>query len=142
MTKSEFHIYLKKSSLQAFNFAEKYVKDKLIDDFKYNLILNASNDTDCNQKFDTYPEDNGIIKLDLSEKAVLDILYRKNKVPVWIDINVLKSSKKSTTFNLLCAGRYTNLDEELYYYERGTGPFGIKSPILPNNYIEGEKFKL
>jgi hypothetical protein len=102
-------------------------------DFKYNLILNYSHDLNCHEKFDTYPEDNGIIKLNLVEEEVVEILYRKNKIPVWIDINVLKSSSTSTTFRLLCSGRYTDSEEELYYHTKGTGPFGIKSPVLPIN---------
>jgi len=142
MTKSEFQKYLVKSSFYAFEFANKYVNDELFTDFKYNLILNMSKDDDRDDKFDLYPEDNGVIKLNLSKNEVIEVLCRKEKVPVWIDINVLKTSKKTTIFNLLCSGRYTNIEEELYYYKRGTGPFGIKSPLLPNNYIEGEKFYL
>ena len=142
MTKSEFQKYLVKSSLYAFEFAKKYVNDELFTDFKYNLILNMSKDDDCDDKFDLYPEDNGVIKLSLSKNEVIEVLCRKEKVPVWIDINVLKTSQKATIFKLLCSGRYTNIEEELYYYKRGTGPFGIKSPILPNDYIEGEKFYL
>jgi len=99
-------------------------------------------DENCNAKFDLYPEDNGVIKLNLTENEVVDFLCRKEKVPVWIDINVLKSDENTTIFSLLCSGRYTDIDEELYYYKRGTGPFGIKSPILPNKYIEGQKFYL
>jgi hypothetical protein len=142
MTKSEFKKYLVKSSLYAFEFAKKYVNDELFSDFKYNLILNMSKDDDCDAKFDLYPEDNDVIKLNLFENEVVEVLCRKEKVPVWIDINILESSQKITTFNLICSGRYTNIDEELYYYKKGTGPFGIKSPLLPNNYIEGEKFYL
>ena len=142
MTKSEFQKYLVKSSLYAFEFAKKYVNDELFTDFKYNLILNMSKDDDCDDKFDLYPEDNGVIKLSLSKNEVIEVLCRKEKVPVWIDINVLKTSQKATIFNLLCSGRYSNIEEELYYYKKGTGPFGIKSPLLPNNYIEGEKFYL
>lgn len=142
MTKSDFQKYLVKSSLYAFEFAKKYVNDELFTNFKYDLILNASMDDNCDAKFDLYPEDNGVIKLNLTKNEVVDFLCRKEKVPVWIDINVLKTSQKATIFNLLCSGRYSNIEEELYYYKKGTGPFGIKSPLLPNNYIQGEKFYL
>ncbi len=142
MTKSDFQKYLVKSSMYAFEFAKKYVNDELFNNFKYDLILNASMDENCDAKFDLYPEDNGVVKLNLTENEVVDFLCRKEKVPVWIDINVLKSEENTTIFSLLCSGRYTDIDEELYYYKRGTGPFGIKSPILPNKYIEGQKFYL
>ena len=142
MTKPEFLFHLKGSSLIALKFAESYVKNKLTTDFKYNVILNASNDDPELTQFDIYKEDDGIIKLNLTDNEVVELLYRKNKVPVWININVLKSSRKSTTFNLLCAGRYSDNKDEFYYNVNGSGPFGIKSPNLPPDYKEGTKFKL
>ena len=142
MTKEEFTFHLNGASLVALKFAERYVKNKLTTDFKYNVVLNASTDNKSLMQYDVYPQDTGIIKLDLIDDEVVELLYRKNKVPVWIDINVLKSNRKSTTFNLLCAGRYTNNKEEFYYNINGSGPFGIKSPNLPINYQEGKRFKL
>lgn len=142
MTKSEFLFHLKGSSLIALKFAENYVKNKLTTDFKYNVILNASSDDITLTQYDIYKEDDGIIKLNLVDNEVVELLYRKNKVPVWININVLKSSRKSTTFNLLCAGRYSDDKKEFYYNGDGSGPFGIKSPKLPIDYKEGKKFKL
>ena len=142
MTKQEFLFHLKGASLVSLKFAENYVKNKLTTDFKYNVILNASTDNPNLTQFDIYPEDDGKMKLDLTDKEVVALLYRNGKVPVWIDINVLKSGKKSTTFNLLCAGRYSDDKKEYYYNEKGSGPFGIKSPELPIDYKEGKKFKL
>lgn len=142
MTKEEFTFHLNGASLVALKFAERYVKNKLTTDFKYNVVLNASTDNKSLMQYDVYPQDTGIIKLDLIDDEVVELLYRKNKVPVWIDINVLKSNRKSTTFNLLCAGRYTNNKEEFYYNINGSGPFGIKSPNLPINYQEGKRFRL
>lgn len=142
MTREEFLYHLKAVSLIALKFAESYVKDKLTTDFKYNVVLNALGDEENLAQFDIYPEDTGKMKLDLTDEEVVDLLYRRNKVPVWININVLKSSKKSTTFNLLSSGRYSDNKEEFYYNENGMGPFGIKSPKLPFGYKEGEKFNL
>jgi len=142
MTKEEFLFHLQGASITALKFAERYVKDKLETDFKYNVILSVSTDDPSLTQFDLYPEDQGIIKLDLTDTEVVDLLYRKDKVPVWIDISVLKSSKKSTTFNLLCAGRYTDNKKEYYYNCNGSGPFGIKGPNFPLHYVAGEKFRL
>ena len=142
MTKQEFLFRLKDASLVALKFAERYVKDKLTTDFKYNVIFTPANTTGNISQFDIYAEDDGIIKLNLTDNEVVDLLYRKNKIPIWIDINVLKSNKKSTTFNLFCAGRYSDNEEELYYNDCGSGPFGIKSPTFPIGYKEGEKFSL
>lgn len=99
MTKREFLFHLNGASFVAFKFAEKFVKNKLVTDFKYNLILTVASNIDGSNKFDIFPEDNDIIKLDLTDNEVVDILYRNNKIPVWIDISVLKSSRKTTTFN-------------------------------------------
>lgn len=142
MTKQEFLSRLQGASLIALKFAERYVTDKLTDDFKYNVIFTPANHNDDLTKLDVYPEDEGSIKLTLTEIEVIDLLCRKNKIPVWIDISVLKLSKKSTTFNLLCAGRYSDNEEEFYYNDNQLGPFGIKGPTLPIGYKEGEKFSL
>lgn len=72
----------------------------------------------------------------------MDLLYRKNKIPIWIDIKVLKSNRNSTTFNLFCTGRYSDNEEELYYNDTGSGPFGIKGPTFPIGYKAGKKFSL
>ncbi len=142
MTREEFIFHLNGASLVALKFAERYVKDKLTTDFKYNVVLNVSTDNESLTQFDIYPEDTGIIKLDLTDNEVVELLYRKNKVPVWIDINVLKSSRKSTTFNLVCAGRYTDNKEEFYHNRNGSRPLGVKSPNLSIDYKEGKKFRL
>ena len=116
MTKQEFLFHLQGASLVSLKFAENYIKNKLTTDFKYNVILNASTDNPNLTQFDIYPEDNKKMKLDLTDNEVVELLYRNGKVPVWIDINVLKSNRKSITFNLLCAGRYSD-DKKEYYYE-------------------------
>lgn len=140
MTKQEFLFHLKGASYIALKFAENYVKDKLTTDFKYNVIFTPANKSENVDQFDIYPEDDGIIKLNLSDNEVVDLLYRKNKIPIWIDINVLKVNGKITVFNLACAGRYSDNKKEYYYH--GSAPFGIKSPTFPIGYKEGEKFRL
>lgn len=142
MTKQEFLSRLQGATLVSLKFAERYVKDKLTSDFKYNVIFTPLNIYGNADQFDFYPEDEGIIKLNLTDNDVVDLLYRKNKIPVWIDISVLKSSRKSTIFNLLCAGRYSENKEEYYYLDDVFPPFGIKGPTFPIGYKEGEKFWL
>ena len=142
MTKEEFLILINGSSFDSFKFAEQHLKDNLIPEFRYDVFLNVSNDDRSLTQFDIYVEDNERIETGLTDKEVRHLLYRNEKVPVWIDISVHKSDIKITTFKLLCAGRYSDDKEEYYYQSRGTGPFGIKSPNLPIDYKEGEKFKL
>ena len=142
MTKIEFQFHLVGATFMAHRFAKNYLINKLPIEFKYNVELNGSKDDPKLEQFDIYPEDNGIVKNGLSESEVIDLIFRNEKIPVWIDINVCKSDEVKTTINLLCAGRYSNDKKEFYYNHNGSGPFGIKSPILPSNYIEGTKFKI
>lgn len=89
-----------------------------------------------------YMGDNGKKVEIITEKEVVGLLCRKEKVPVWIDIAVEAVYKRKTIFRLLCAGRYSDNAEELYCRNEGTGPFGVKSPALPFDYTAGNQFKL
>jgi hypothetical protein len=142
MNRSDFLYLLLGTSYASFKFAKRYLSNDLVPEFRYDIQLNLSNDDPNLTQFDTYPEDNGKKYFNLEDKEVVAILCRNNKVPVWIDISVSKSENEKTTLRLLCAGRYTSDNNELYYNERGSGPFGIKSPNLPYGYKEGIKFKL
>jgi len=142
MTKDEFLKLLRKSSKSSYDFAKRDVTNELPTNFKYSANLNVSCDNPTLTKFDIYPEDNGKIINLIDENKVVELLCRKGKVPVWIDISVESVYKNKTIFRLDCAGRYSNEEEEFYYNKQGTGPFGIKSPILPISYVEGQKFKL
>ena len=142
MNKADFLFLLLEASYVSFKFAQNYVKNHLKPEFRYDLELNISHDDPELTQFDIYPEDNGKKYFDLTDREVVEILCRNNKVPVWINIAVSKSDRKKTTFRLSCAGRYSNDKDEFYYNDGGSGPFGIQSPILPSGYKEGQKFKL
>lgn len=142
MSKDFFLKLLRHSTSAANDFAKKYVLDELPERYKYYVILNASFDHLCPGQFDTYPDDNGKIVDFVDEDEVIALLCRNGKVPVWIDISVESVYESQTIFKLLCAGRYSDNENEFYYEKRGTGPFGIKSPNLPIDYVEGRKFKL
>lgn len=64
MTKEEFLFHLQGASFIALKFAENYVKNNLVTDFKYNLLFTPANMHGEIDPFDIYPEDDGIIKLD------------------------------------------------------------------------------
>ena len=142
MNKPDFLFLLLGASFASFKFAKEFVKNDLKPEFKYDLELNVSNNNPELKQFDIYPEDNGKKYFDLTDKEVTEILWRNNKIPVWIDISVAKSDRKKTTFRLICAGRYSDDKNEFYYKDRGSGPFGIKSPDLPIGYKKGDKFRL
>ncbi|MDH4472869.1 MAG: hypothetical protein QE487_09690 [Fluviicola sp.] len=143
MTKTEFHSLLTDSSKLSFEFAKNYVHDNLPNDFKYTVKLNVSHDDPNLKQFDIYPSDNDKTVELITATEVVDLLCRKNKVPVWLDISVESFNKNHTVFQLLCAGRYSDDANEFYYQKSGTGPFGIKSPVLPASYKDEQtKFSL
>lgn len=142
MTNTKFLELLIKSSNLSYDFAKRYIIDELKPNYKYSVFLNISVDDPSLKQFDIYPIDNDKKIEYISDKEVVKLLCRNEKVPVWIDISVESIYRDQTIFRLLCAGRYSEDENEFYYNKRGTGPFGIKSPTLPPNYIEGEKFKL
>jgi hypothetical protein len=142
MQKEDFLFLLLGASYASFKFAKLFVTDNLPTDFKYNVQLNFSSDDPSLKQFDLYPADDGNTLTNLDDKEVMNLLVRKNKVPVWIDIAVESATKDFTIFRLLCAGRYSDDRKEFYYEKGGSGPFGIKSPDFPPDYKEGIKFKL
>lgn len=129
MTKEEFLFRLQGASFLALKFAENYVKNKLYTEFRYDVTL-------------IKPENRSKEFHEIREDEAADLIFKEGRVPTWIDISVSKVKKKQTIINLLCSRDYSDKKEDLYYTEGGSEPFGIKSPILPFWYKEGQKFKL
>jgi hypothetical protein len=142
MQEEEFKQLLFSATDQAKQFALEYVRNELPAENVYNIQLSLSHDDPSLTQFDLYPDDNGTVIELADADAVVETLLRKGKVPVWIDISVTAIQKRKTVLTLLCAGRYSDAMKEFYYHERGTGPFGVKSPYLPVDYKEGKKFWL
>ena len=142
MTNEAFFELLITSSKLAYDFAKNFVVDELPVNFKYSVNLNESFDDRNSTIFDSFPDDNDKSVELIDAEEVVELLCRNNKTPVWIDISVEGIFNQQTVFRLLCAGRYSSDEQELYYVKNGTGPFGIKSPALPVDFVEGEKFKL
>jgi hypothetical protein len=142
MNKREFLSLLGHASNAALDFAKVYVLDELPLDYKYNVSLSLSTDDPRLTQFDIYPEDRGKVAGLLEDTEVVELLCRKEKVPVWIDISVHSLDKGCTVIQLLCAGRYSADVATFYYPDNGMPPFGIKSPAFPAGYKTGEKFRL
>jgi len=131
MRKNDFLFLLLGVSYVSLKVAEKCLSKKLSSEFRYNVYLNSSEDLDL-QGLTIFPEDDGKIVHNILDKEVVDLLFRTDKLPVWIDISVQEISSDFTVFKLLCSGRYSKNMDDFYYTERGSGQFGIKSPdFLP-----------
>jgi len=142
MDNDDFRVYLIAASYWAIQVAQRYVKEKLLYDFVYDVELNQSMDEGCGDDFVCYPKDEGKVFLQQNVNEVVALLVRDGRVPTWIDINVKSVTKKTTTLRLRCAGRFTNKRDRLIYHASGQGSFGIKSPYLPFDLKEGQKFRL
>lgn len=118
-----------------------YVEESLPDTFLFRVHLNASYDGNATPDFELYPDDRSPT-VELTESAVVELLWREGRVPQWIDILVEAETGTETVFNLLVCGRFTNDDTKLYYGTTEFAPFGIKSPALPVPHQEGQRFSL
>ncbi|MDX2360859.1 MAG: hypothetical protein QNK23_08640 [Crocinitomicaceae bacterium] len=142
MTKPEFLLRLQEAGNRALKFAESYVLTELKPSFKYDVeLLPLSHGSDTSQPQNN-PQDKVRMELGLTDKEVVDLLYREGKIPIWININVLKSGTTETTLSLTCTGLYSDDESKYYYNEKHGGPFGIKSPVLPIGYKDGDTFEL
>ncbi|GAB3512617.1 hypothetical protein [Emticicia fontis] len=129
MKKEDFLYLLLGASYAAYRFNNEQKGKDLVANFRYNVRLAY----DRNSDLTTYPEDEDVTHYKLTDIEVMNLLCRDNKLPVWIDIYVIASNRKFTTFELLCAGRYSDKKTDYYYDKRGSGPFGIKV-LLSKNY--------
>jgi len=142
MRKEDFHSQLYAATFSSLRFGQDHVKNRLMSNVRYIVLLNQSFDEGRKKDEVIYPEDEGRIEVNLSDQAVVDLLYREGKCPLWIDISVVGADSDTTLLRLLCCGRYHNETSHMYYYDAGLQPFGIKSPDLPSGWKEGAKFKV
>ena len=142
MTDADFRVMLIASSFIAVRFGQQFVTQKLPFEFRYQAHLNYSCDDHATQDDVLYPEDEGRVVWCDSEDDVVTLLSRNDRCPQWIDIAVSRIGDTFTELQLLCCGRFTNDRNKMYYSDRGTGPFGIKSPNLPFDYQDGTTFLL
>lgn len=142
MKKEDFCNQLTSASSAALRFGQQYVSNCLSQNVIYVVALNQSHDGNRKEDEIIYPEDDGKIYSGLSQIEVVELLYREERCPEWINIRVAGADRDVTLVSLECCGRYHCDESKLYYTWNGTQPFGIKSPILPHDWKEGEKFEL
>ena len=142
MRPEDFRFRLVGASYASANFGKTMVDCDVPFDFRYCVILNSSYDGNREEDEVVFPEDAEVIHWDLSSKEVVELLCRDGKVPQWIDISLVYCENQHSHLELSCCGRFHSDDSRLYYYGQGTQPFGIKSPVLPLRFQEGQRFAL
>ena len=141
MRQVQFHNQLQAATFAALRFGQRFVKNRLPIEVEYIAALNQSHDANRAEHEIVYPDDDGRVVQLADDQDVVELLYRDGRCPAWIDISVLTVRKRRSVMRLLCCGRYLSEEKLLYYYSRGTHPFGIKSPDLPPRRRE-ERFWL
>jgi hypothetical protein len=137
-----------------------------IDHFKLLLVhlqdwtsQNCFNELSANYKFIIEPsqrsvsdhlteEENSYLKIwnklqgkRLSFDQVVDLFYQDNKTPKWIDSSIYFSTPTLTVVHLFFSREFRD-DNEVYYLDRGTGPFKAVVVMPPENrkFMKGDKF--
>ena len=147
MNKETFQEHMTRAADSAVDFARNYVLNELPNKRKFLVHPNQSCDEDLSSDEETYPKDSQPDDqpiLFTTAEAVVDYLWRNNKIPEWIDISVDSEDGEHTYLQLLCCGRFTETEELLYHRDGGLPPFSIKSPVLPPGYddsMEGSSHK-
>jgi hypothetical protein len=137
MNPDDFKRLLDESTQKCVEFARRYVVDDLEGQIIYQLLPNKSCDWNPQGDEVVFPEDSLSCQDDfhlMTADEVVHFLWRDSRVPVWIDISVVACSEGQIVIELLCAGRYSGEWDRYYYTDRGTGPFGVKSPAFAPRY--------
>lgn len=148
LSREEFERRLVCASEEARAAAGRYVHNNLPVEFRYRVFLNQSYDGHRKDDEVCYPEDDGIERTLLQREEVVETLYRDNRCPVWIDVSAVAAGKAYTCLRLLCAGRYSDNDDRLYYKDRRSRPFAVKGPDMPiwwsrrEDFLEKVKWRL
>ena len=110
------------------------VTDDLPAEYRFVVSLNQSCDNTLSEGEFVYPDDPlrvGNLTDSLTLDQVVDLLWRDDRIPEWIDMSACRTTPNFTLFSLICCGRFTDRSDLLYYSDAAHCPFGIKSPNLP-----------
>ena len=142
LRREDFHVQLLAATFAALRFSQELVKNRLVLNVRYLVILNQSCDFNASGDEVVYPEDDGRFQADLTDSDVVDLLFRNGCCPEWIDIAVAGADRKTTLVSLYCCGRFCSEESRMYYTWTGFQPFGVKGPDLPKGWREGRKFSV
>ena len=135
MTRNQFQLLLSKASSDVLTFTREFVWNPLPDNIEYRVRLNQSYDRHPDGTVLTsFPEDsdsNRNPQVLPNEAKVVDLLWRDGAVPAWINVQIEEVHDDRTIVDLICCGRYTADEEQMYYTNWEMGPFGIKGPAIP-----------
>lgn len=140
MERQLFHHRLIQATELCHEFTKTLVVDHLPPFAKYRVLLNCSYDQNPLILDETiFPNDaefNLIHMKSFNADEVMELLWRDEKIPEWIDINIFHADLDATYYELRCCGRFTSQEQLLYYKWTDIAPFGIKGPPIPNRLVK------
>lgn len=146
MERGIFEKHLDVAAGRARDLARRFLEENLPDSVVFHLHLNASHDAGPLSGFRLFRDDTNraraVYRRRMPACEVVDDLWRDRFVPQWIDIAVVGLTADATILELTSCGRYTDTEERLYYTWTDCAPFGVKGPVLPARWKEGETFSI
>jgi len=147
MERELFATRLRDAAMTARDFARQFVEEGLPDTMRFRVRLNSSFDGHPRVGDEViYPMDGGYERAsalkDCSAEQVVETLWRDGRVPEWIDVSVIAATGAATLLQLVCCGRFTAENQLLYHEREGRAPFHVTGPVLPPQYVEGQRFSI
>jgi hypothetical protein len=145
LNKQEFINNFKRVLVELDKFTRKYFYNDL--SFNYKFIIQPSARTISDHLTETENDYlkkwNELEEKQISFEEVVELFYQENKMPKWVDCHIYYSSADLTIIHLLFSRQFRN-EAELYYLDRGTGPFKALVKIPPDNgkVTKGDKFDI
>lgn len=128
------------------DFARELIAEPLPDELLFRVHLNSSYDLNAEPELRLFPEDSADARVlatkGLTAGQVVDELWREGWVPEWINVSVVGETGAATVIELLACGRFTADETALYYSSTDVAPFGVKGPVLPIDFVEGQPFSI
>ena len=116
MDRIYFKDLLLKATGEAVSFARKLLFNRVFDDVNYIVAFNDVHSVAVNCP---------------NAESVVNLLWHDGHVPIWIDIYVYEVKHHVTTVGLHVSEHHVTEYADTYYADRGSGPFGVKSPVIP-----------
>lgn len=142
MEQKEFKLRLEASTKKLLEFTQAMVTNEISEDVVYLIEPNrreASPHLNVNE-LKKLKKLNRIEGKLFNSSEVASLLYDSQKVPLWINGEVHRSSSKKTIVILICSRRYRH-EKELNYKVDKYPPFHLLVP-LPPWHKENEKFNV
>jgi len=141
MDKETFITRLNEASNSALRFAKEFTFNQIAENMIYTIKPNS---LDLSDHLTDFEKDNlrsrkKELNKTLTVNEVADRLILDNKVPVWINCSVIRSTRKISTIELFTSRRFRD-DSELYHKLENYPPFHAVIINPPYLFDNNEKF--